>query len=301
MRINSFSSYYKRKYGKAVGKIALDRGVPCPNRKKGGCVFCGPRSFRPYYLKEGEALQAQIEKGKRFLEKRKFTYYFAYFQQETTTAASCDDLLKDFSMVLVDPLCIGIIISTRPDYLEDRLLDELNTMAGEGARPKEVILELGLQSSHDSSLTLLNRNHTCADFMQAVGRVKARKFLQVGAHLILGIPGENFADLLHTVRSVSDAGVEHIKIHHLQVIKGTELEKMYGQRPFKTFDLHEYMDVVSRLLMSLPSNVVVHRLWSMSEADIIVAPVWDLNNFEIGNLLRRVLSETGRRQGQLHN
>ena len=297
--INNFSSHYKRKYGKPVGKIALDRGVPCPNRQAGGCVFCAPRSFRPYYLNQGEELHEQIRKGKKFLKRKKCTYYFAYFQQETTTAAPCDELLNDFRAVLSDPLCIGIIISTRPDYLEDRLLDELNGMAGDLLRPKEIILELGLQSGHDRSLTFLNRNHTCADFIQAVDRVKARKYLQVGVHLILGIPEEDYADMLHTVHLVCEAGVEHLKIHHLQVIKGTELEKMYQKRPFPVFDVDAYVDLVSRLLMSVPKSVIVHRLWSLSEKGIIVAPCWDLSTFEMAELLMKELCETGRRQGKL--
>jgi hypothetical protein len=135
--------------------------------------------------------------------------------------------------------------------------------------------------------------------MQAVQRLRTRKYLHIGVHLILGIPGEVFADMLATVQAVCEAGVEHMKIHHLQVIEGTELEKMYRQRPFTTFDVHEYMDIVSRLLMSVPSHVVMHRLWSISATGIIIAPFWDLSQFEMGKLLRQTLFLTDRRQGKL--
>lgn len=239
----------------------------------------------------------QLDRGRIFLERRKFSLFFAYFQQETTTAAPSEELARDFRMVLGDPSCIGIIISTRPDFLEDGLLDELNLLAGEEFQSKEIILELGLQSAHDRSLDLLNRNHTCADFFGAVERIRARRNLQIGAHIILGIPGEEYSDMLRTVCLVRDAGVKHLKIHHLQVIQGTELERMYRLDHFPTFDLKEYLDLLGRLLVNVPDNVVIHRLWSMSEAGIIVAPLWDVGHFEMGRLLRQVLFETGRRQG----
>jgi radical SAM superfamily enzyme len=132
-----------------------------------------------------------------------------------------------------------------------------------------------------------------------VARVKARPFLQVGAHLILGIPGEDFAAMRQTIRLVCETGVQHLKIHHLQVIKGTELERIYLQRPFTTFTVQEYLDIVSQLLMSIPPHIVVHRLWSLSEAAIIVAPLWNLSNFAMGQRLNELMAEKGRRQGAL--
>lgn len=297
--INTFSSYYKKKYGQPVGKIALDRGVLCPNRAKGGCVFCAPRSFRPYYQLPGDTLCEQIDSGKRFLKRKKISSYFAYFQQETTTAASTADIVADIRKIIYDPFCVGTIISTRPDFLEDGLLDELDILAQDEERPREVILELGLQSSHDASLRVLNRNHSARDFLQAGERVRKRGALQLGAHLILGIPGEGDREMEQTVNFACGAGVQHLKIHHLQVITGTRLEEMYDSHPFTLFSLSEYMDVISRLLTHIPEDVVIHRLWSSSETAILRAPFWNLSNLEMWERVRRVLSETGRSQGQL--
>ena len=155
--LRTFSYHYHHKYGHQVGKIPLDLGMVCPNRSKGGCIFCRSASFTPGYLNKNDNISSQILRGKEKLLKNRFSKYFAYFQQETTTALPTDELMEVFQSVLKDEECVGLILSTRPDHVEQQLLNELAELVT--SLEKECLFELGLQSVHSSSLDFLNRNH----------------------------------------------------------------------------------------------------------------------------------------------
>lgn len=271
-RINLFSQHYRHKYGQPVGKIALSLGLVCPNRRLGGCTYCAPASFTPYYLDGCASIAGQLAKGKEYLDSRKFRRYFAYFQQETSTAGPLDELLAAFREAVAAPECVGLIVSTRPDYVDDALLQELAAMAR--AEPgREILIELGLQSAHDQTLQLINRNHSVQDFVDAARRVKAAG-LALGVHLILGLPGEDFLEMLSTVHKVCGLGVDAIKFHHLQIIKNTVLERRYQENPFPIYGARDYLTLLARLLAHVPAEVVIHRLWSSSDPQILVQPVW---------------------------
>ncbi len=294
--INTFSKHYRKKYGASVGKISLHPGHICPNRQYGGCIYCRPASFTPLYLDKQDSIIDQLKRGKEMLASRNFHYIFGYFQQETTTALPLKKLKAMFTQVLLEQDCAGLIISTRPDYLEDELLDWLQAAARELG--KEFLLELGLQSSHDTSLEYLNRNHTYQDFVEAVERIKARQGLQVGAHLILGIPGETPAEMLATVKSVCQLGVDALKLHHLQVIRSTKLHEMHKSKPIPLFTVESYLNLLAAILPHIPQQVVIHRLWSSSHPDVLVAPFWDMYAHELSTRLTALLQEQGLHQGQ---
>lgn len=292
-RINLFSRHYRRKYGQPVGKIALGLGLPCPNRRLGGCVYCAPASFTPYYLHGGDAIVSQLAKGLQFLASRKFGRYFAYFQQETATAAPVAELRAAFAEASAGPGCVGLIVSTRPDSLEDPILAELAALGQE----REVIIELGLQSAHDRTLNFLNRNHTVADFCATARRVKAAG-LALGVHLIVGLPGEEVRDMVDTVRLVADLGADAVKFHHLQVIRDTPLHRIYQQRPFPVLTPAAYLSCLAQLLSHLPAQVVVHRLWSSSDPAILVQPQWGgLGAHELHVQLAAIMVREGISQG----
>lgn len=292
-RINLFSHYYRRKYGQPVGKIALGLGLPCPNRRLGGCVYCAPASFTPYYLQGGDAIATQLAKGRRYLASRKFGRYFAYFQQETATAAPFAALQAAFAQATAAPECVGLIVSTRPDALADDVLAELAALG----REREVIIELGLQSAHDRTLDFLNRNHSVADFCATARRVKAAG-LALGVHLIVGLPGEGLSDMVHTVRLVADLGVDAVKFHHLQVIRDTPLHRIHREHPFPLLSPAAYLAIVAQLLAHLPARVVLHRLWSSSDPAILVAPHWGgLGGHELHALLAAIMEGEGISQG----
>jgi len=297
-RLNLFSHHYKTKYGNPIGKIALSAGVECPNRQTGGCIFCSPASFTPFYLQEGDSVGAQLAKGKKYLHARKFRQYFGYFQQETTTAAPETQLIASCSLVLSDPDCIGLIISTRPDYIESSFLQALRDLISCSGE-KEVIFELGLQTAHDKTLRFLNRNHTFKDFVCAAGKIKQFRGFGLGVHLILGLPGESDDDMRETVSLVSRSGLDAIKFHHLQVISGTRLHQMYANNPFKVYSAREYMEILADLISFVPQTVVLHRLWSSSDREILVAPDWGgFGAHQLNQLLLGLLEKGDRYQGK---
>lgn len=257
-----------------MGKIPLDTGYSCPNRQKGGCIFCRAQSFTPKHLHHGDTLTEQIQQGKTNLLKGRFDLYFGYFQQETCTAAPADWLLHSTQQLLHDPMCIGIIFSTRPDYLDKEFLSPLAELISSSG--KECHFELGLQSAHEQSLVMLNRNHSVNDFKQAVKLLQSYRTFLIGAHLIFGIPGESEEEMIESVRYVSSLNIDTLKLHHLQIIRETELEKMHHAKKFKLFEKDEYIHFLLRLLPLIPSKIIIHRLWAHSHPHLLVAPKWNI-------------------------
>jgi radical SAM protein (TIGR01212 family) len=294
--VRTFSYHYRNKYGHPVGKILLDIGMVCPNRAKGGCIFCRPASFRPGYLNKNDDISLQIQRGKKKILKNRFSKYFAYFQQETTTALSVNLLMPVFKTVLQDEDCLGIILSTRPDHIEDQLLQELSELVI--SLSKECLFELGLQSVHKSSLNYLNRNHSFADFVEAVKRIKNTGCFEVGVHLIFGIPGESEENMLHTLQVVCGFEIQALKLHHLQVIKNTPLERMYEKGEVQLFSKDEYLRFLIKAIPLIPENITIHRLWSTSHPEILVAPKWNVLASALSRTLLQKMEKAGVRQGQ---
>lgn len=294
--INTFSHHYRVKFGESVGKVPVDTGLACPNRKKGGCIFCSPASFTPGYLDKHDDITVQIGRGKKDILKGRFKKYFAYFQQETCTALPAEKLLPQLSSILTDSDCVGLILSTRPDHVPDHLLiglaELLSTNPG-----KECLFELGLQSAHDRSLLLLNRNHSFADFVDAVTRIKTAGSFEIGAHLIFGIPGESEEDMLHSLTAICAMGISALKLHHLQVIRGTRLHDMYTRGEVEIFSLEQYIDFLLLALPLIPATVTIHRLWATSHPDLLVAPKWHVLATQLSRKLQERMQERGIRQG----
>lgn len=283
--IRTFSFHYREKYGRSVGKIPLDLGQPCPNREHGGCIFCRPAGFTPAYLQSSDTLARQIEEGKAKLLNGRFKQYLAYFQQETCTAMPAGRLLPAIRQVLEDADCLGLILSTRPDCVADELLQPLAELAATSG--KECLFELGLQSVHERSLKLLNRNHGFGDFRDAAARIREAGCFELGAHLIFGIPGESEEDMLLSLATVCRLGVTHLKLHHLQVIRDTALHTLYSQGQVKLFSKAEYLRFLLRALPIVPVGVTIHRLWATAHPALLIAPHWNT----LASILSRELQE----------
>ena len=295
-RIRTFSVHCREQYGQALGKIPLDLGLPCPNRARGGCLYCRPASFTPFSLRATDTLAEQIRRGKEHLLKGRFHHYFAYFQQETTTALATVRLIPLLAEALADPDCRGLILSTRPDAIADDLPAALAHLVRTSG--KTCLIELGLQSIHDQSLRLLNRNHSFADCVAAVHRLRAEDGLEIGVHLILGIPGESEAEMLATVQTVCMLPIQALKLHHLQVIKGTPLATLHDQSPVPLFTLEAYLELLLRFLPHIPQRITLHRLWSTARSQLLLAPKWGCLTGELSKKLHRMMTERDLWQGQ---
>lgn len=294
--IRTFSHHCRERYGQTVGKLPVDIGLVCPNRQQGGCIFCRPASFTPTSLEVEDDVFLQVEKAKKVHVKGRFAKYFVYFQQETCTAAPTDRLLGLFSSLLESDDCVGLILSTRPDAVEEPLLVGLAELLGKTG--KDCLFELGLQSVHDKSLALLNRNHSYKDFTEAVRRIRQYACFEIGAHLIFGIPGESETEMLETVETVCSLGLDALKLHHLQVIRGTELEKIYAHQGLELFPLAAYLEFLVKVLVIIPENVTLHRLWATSHPELLVAPKWNVLTSDLSHRLREMMHDKGLCQGK---
>lgn len=261
----------------------------------GGCIFCRPSSFTPEYLQGSDSIGRQVERGKASLLKSRFRVYLAYFQQETATALPPDDLVPVCRQVLNDPDCLGMIISTRPDYVDQGLLDLLAGLVEETG--KECLFELGLQSIHGKSLQLLNRNHSYQDFTGAVQRLLAMGCFEIGVHLILGIPGESEAEMFASVEEVCQRNISALKLHHLQVIVDTPLQAMFEKGQVPVFTQQGYLQLLLRLLPLIPSHIAIHRLWATAHPVQLVAPRWGILAGELSRQLQEMMEEQGVHQG----
>ena len=295
-RIRTFSIHCHERYGQAVGKIPLDLGFPCPNRDKGGCIFCRPASFTPQSLRREDSIDQQIRRGKTLLLSGRFRRYLAYFQQETCTALPTDQLLPILHQVLHDPDCLGLILSTRPDAIAVDLPGELSNLARQ--RGKDCLIELGLQSRHERSLRWLNRNHGYDHFLRAVERLARHRNLQIGVHLILGIPGESEADMHQTLHEVCTLPVHALKLHHLQVIRDTPLHRRYEQGQVPVFSSNAYMELLLGLLPHIPASISLHRLWATSHPALLIAPKWNILAGELSQSLLAQMQARNITQGQ---
>lgn len=295
-RIRTFSRHCRERFGQTVGKIPLDLGIICPNRSKGGCLYCRPASFTPFSLRATDPLDEQIRRGKKYLLRNRFTRYFGYFQQETATAMATSQLIPLLAKVLKDPDCLGLILSTRPDAIAADLPEALAHLVDQSG--KECLIELGLQSIHSASLHLLNRQHSYEDFLGAISRIRAVGTLQIGVHLILGIPDESEADMLATVQTVCGLGIQALKVHHLQVIRETPLNTLYERGRVAVFSRAEYLKLLLRLLPHIPTEITLHRLWSTAHPDLLVAPRWQSLTGALSEELHQLMAERGIWQGQ---
>jgi len=298
-RYNDLNTYLRNRFGCRVQKITVDAGMTCPNRdgtlSTKGCVFCNDRGSGTGAHERGLSITQQLEQGKAVLSKRyKAKKFLAYFQSFSNTYAPVETLRRLYwEAVSVDDI-VGLSIGTRPDCIDQDKLALLQELAGKYL----VWVEYGLQSAHDSTLSLINRGHDAACFARAVEKTQNRG-IQICAHVILGLPGETTAHVHETARFVSRLGIQGVKIHLLYVIKGTRLETMVRQESYRCLTQTAYVDLVCDFLERIPSDMIVQRLTSDPHPHELVAPHWSLNKRET---LSRIQAELERRdtcQGRL--
>ena len=291
MTYRDFGTWMRERFPYKVQKISIDAGFSCPNRdgklSKGGCTFCNNESFNPSYCSPKESITEQIERGKEFFSKKyPDMKYLAYFQAYTNTYAPLAELQRMYEEALSVKDVVGIVIGTRPDCVEDALLDYLEQLN----KRTFIIVEYGIESANDETLCKIRRGHTFACSRDAIERTYARGILTCG-HIILGLPGEDAAESLRQAPLISSLPLDFLKIHQLQIVKGTALAMQYAQQPFHLYTVEEYIDLIIKYISLLRKDLIFERFVSQCPPEILIAPKWGLKNYEFTNLLNNRLAE----------
>lgn len=285
------NSFFRRRFGGKVGKILLHTGQECPHRfGTGGCIFCHDVSILPAGIRTVPPITDQIQAGRAALAARYPAGRFvAYFQSGTNTAAPLPQLREWWETALACREIVALAVGTRPDYLSDGVVALLAEMASR----KPVFIDLGLQSVHEPTLSRIRRGHTFQTFQDAIQRLALVPGVLPIAHLILGLPGEDRPMMLETFRRIGRLPLHGVKIHHLQIVRGTPLEEEYGRERFPLLGPEEYVQLLADGLELVPPAMVIHRLSGDQPREYLLAPMWA---WDKTRLIRALAAEFRRRQ-----
>ncbi|MBR5660368.1 MAG: TIGR01212 family radical SAM protein [Bacteroidales bacterium] len=303
-RYNTSAGRYRRIYGERLQKLVIDAGFSCPNRDgtlgTGGCSYCDNAAFHPGYSVPGKSLHQQIDEGIEFHRRRypKVNHYLAYFQAYSNTYAPLERLRELYGEALSHPSVVGLVIGTRPDCIDEEKLDYLA-----GIQRKTIVVEYGIESCYDETLRRINRGHDFECARKAV-EMTAERGLDVGAHFILGLPGETRQMLLDQCAAISALPLTSVKFHQLQIVKGTRMEKEYAACPedFLRLGLDDYLDLVIDILERLRPDLCIERVAGEVPPRFVSETPWGLiRNDGILRLLDHRLEERDTFQGRLYN
>lgn len=293
MFYKDYSHWIREQFPFRVQKISVDAAFSCPNRdgrlSLGGCTFCDNKTFNPSYCDRGKSITQQLEEGKAFFAKKyPEMKYLAYFQAYSNTYAPLEELKRKYEEALAVDDVVGLVIGTRPDCVSDEALDYLQQLN----QRTFLIVEYGIESANDNTLRRINRGHTFDCSRQAIIKAHQRGIITCG-HIILGLPGEDEEEMLHQASTISQLPLDILKLHQLQIIKGTHLAKEYEAHPFHVFSAEEYVNLVIRYVSQLRNDLVLERFVSQSPPNMVIAPKWGLKNHEFTDLLNKRIRELG--------
>ena len=294
-----YGTWIRHRFPFRVQKISIDAGFTCPNRdgrlSTGGCIYCDNRTFNPAYCQRKDSITQQLEAGKQFFA-RKYPEmkYLAYFQAYTNTYASISHLRELYEETLSVKDIVGIVIGTRPDCISDELLDYLEDLN----RRTFLIVEYGVESANEDTLRRINRGHSFAQSRLAIEKTYQRGIL-TGAHIILGLPGEDAQENLRQAPLISSLPIDILKIHQMQIIRDTRLADEFEQKPFHIYSVDEYIELIANYIQRLRKNLVLERFVSQSPKELLIAPQWGLKNHEFTDLLNNYLKNHQIHQGDL--
>lgn len=299
MWYNNLSDYLKQKYNKKLYKLALDAGRTCPNRDgtcgNRGCIFCSGSGSGDFAANRQLPIRQQLAEAKERIQKKlpaEDVGYIAYFQAFTNTYGSVEELEPLFMEAMGDAEVEILSIATRPDCLQEDILDMLERLN----RIKPVWVELGLQTIHPKTADYIRRGYDLPVYDRAVLALKERE-IDVITHVILGLPGETVEDMLATVEYVGRTGTQGIKLQLLHVLEDTDLAKEYREGRFETLALDEYIDILELCIRHLPKDMVIHRLTGDGAKRILIAPKWSGDKRMVMNIIRREFAKRDVEQG----
>ena len=301
-RYNDFAGFLAGYFPYKVQKISVNAGFTCPNRDGskgyGGCTYCNNQTFNPDYCRTEKSVTQQLEEGKvYFAHKYPHMKYLAYFQAYTNTYGELEGLIQMYEEALKVDGVVGIVIGTRPDCMPDALLDYLEELN----KRTFLIVEYGIESTDNEILKRINRGHTYECTVEAVNRTAARG-IRVGGHVILGLPGESKEMILRQPAQLSALPLTTLKLHQLQLIKGTRMAHEYAENPsdFHLYEAGEYIDLVIDYIQLLRPDLVLERFVSQSPKELLIAPDWGLKNYQFTDKVKKRLRERDAWQGKYY-
>ncbi len=302
-RYNNYTEYFRSQFGERVQKVTIDAGFTCPNRDGskglGGCTFCNNDAFSPSYCIPQKSITQQITEGVEFHANRyrRASKFLAYFQAFSNTYAPINRLRALYNEALAVPGVIGLVIGTRPDCVDDEILDFFQEIA----EKHYVTIEYGIESCYNTSLNRINRGHTFEDSVYAIEQT-AKRGIKTGAHIIFGLPGETRMQMLDEVALINQLPLHSIKFHQLQIIKNTVMAAEYLKQPsdFEIFGMDEYIEFFITFLEKLNPAFVVERFTAEVPPRFLAGPGWGLvRTFTLLQKLENRLAELDTWQGRL--
>jgi radical SAM protein (TIGR01212 family) len=302
-RYLNYNQVIKSEFTERVQKISINAGFTCPNRDgskgKGGCTYCNNLTFSPEYCRPSRTVSQQVRAGIAFFDhKYNGQYYLAYFQSYTNTYDSIDKLKRIYEEALAYPNVVGLVVGTRPDCVSDELLDYF----AELSKRYYVMIEYGVESTNDETLEFINRGHDYACAVQAIENT-AKRGIKTGAHIILGLPSESRQTILGHATKLSQLPIDTLKIHQLQIVRGTEMAAQLNEHPdwFNLYTIDEYIDLAIDFLELLNPKIAIERFVSQSPKEFLIEPQWGLKNFEFLDRIEKRLEERDTWQGKKIN
>ena len=298
MEYKEFGTWLQAELGCKAQKLSVDAGLTCPNRDgtlgRGGCTFCDNRTFNPAYCRQGGSITDQLEAGKRFFSRKYPTMkYLAYFQSYSNSYGTLSHLKELYEEALRVPDVVGLVIGTRPDCMPDALLEYLEELN----RRTFLLVEYGVESANEETLVRVNRGHTFAQARECIIRT-AQRGIREGVHMILGFPWETRSELIRQAQLIASLPITTLKLHQLQVIRGTQLAREYELHPWPLPTAEEYVDLVLEYISHLPPSLVLERFVSQSPPEYVIAPRWGLKNHEFSALVKKAIQKRSTQLGQ---
>ena len=303
-RFNAFPDYFRKVYGSRMQKVCVDAGFTCPNRDgskgTGGCTYCNNKAFNPSYCLAEKTVTRQIDEGIEFHKKRyrNAESYLVYFQAYSNTYAPLDTLSGLFSEALDHRDIKGLVIGTRPDCINNEILDFLKELSEKCI----LLIEYGIESCYDKTLLRINRGHSFREAVDALEATALRN-LDQGAHFIFGLPGETREEMLKEAEIISELPLRSVKFHQLQIIKGTKMEEEYQRNPsdFEIFTWDDYLDFIIKFLERLNPAIVVERFTGEAPPRFLTREIWGKKRTDqIVVLIEKRLEELDTWQGRLY-
>ena len=298
-RYNHLNKYLKNKFGERTLKICIDGGFTCPNRdgslSNSGCIFCSEKGSGDHLISASN-IQEQVQNYLKSYRAQRANKFIVYFQNFSNTYDSLENLKLKYDSALIDERIVGISIATRPDCISEDIVKLLKTYTDK----YYVCVELGLQTSNDTTGKLINRGYLSSDFTQAV-QILNKYDIDVITHIMVGLPKETKSDLENTINFLNHHNIQGLKIHSTYIVKNTVLEKMYNEGKYTPISLESYLEDLIYIITHINPKIIIHRISGDAPKDLLVAPKWNTHKKLVLNGLDRILREKNLYQGMYYN